>query len=605
MNWFIRQWQRTTLFFRGLLVLALVVGVGFFSYPYIQKNAHLFTRVQGQASQKIAGLEVPSATVGNQTEAAPTIKPVYTPDQVRAEQVGKWRHLGIPWNGQVGLLYANGGANTSRGSIMSRYGLNLGIEKQDMYNVMQGELLAFAQAFKDGNKDPSVGAHSVTIMGDGAPGFLAGLQPNLDKLGLHAKIIGATGRSFGEDKCMGPAEWADDPQKARGGLVAGVLRDGDIHICLIWAQINGVPVNPDEKTYDPDALNFYATDSYDLADAAYINRTCVDRPVVKKGKGTGKTENVCVQGTATWTPGDVNVLKKKGGVVSLLSTRENGAQMFATIIVIDEWARENPATVTNFLKAALDGSAEVARDRGKLRQASVYSAQVWKVLSAEEWEQYYYGRTEDSRGTGRQVRLGGSQALGLASNLEYFLPAGNSLFDRVYKTFGDLDRKLYPDVMPEYPSNVVNTTFLEKIRDTVGDAGRGAVMRQFTGSENEQVGSRSYSINFAVGSATILPSSTDDLEQILNNVSVGSDLFIEVNGYASIDGNTDANQRLSEARAESVRQWLVKNAPRGLITSERVRVTGFGATNLLCESMSEACHRQNRRVEIRLLGAGG
>ena len=76
------------------------------------------------------------------------------------------------------------------------------------------------------------------------------------------------------------------------------------------------------------------------------------------------------------------------------------------------------------------------------------------------------------------------------SNLQYFLPVGNSVYDRVYRTFGDLSRKLYPDIVPAYPTDVVNATFLEKIRDSVGASkvGAGAVFGQvrfFLGSQND------------------------------------------------------------------------------------------------------------------------
>jgi outer membrane protein OmpA-like peptidoglycan-associated protein len=601
MNGFKRFWNDLRGWVKGAILAALIGVVGFFAYPHIQKTG-LLTRVSGQASTEISGLGAQKTNVATGTEPAPTLTPAYTPAQVRSENAGAWRHLGIAWNGQIGLIYANGGARTARGSIMAQYGLNATLERQDDYGVLQQELLKFAQAYKNGDKDPHMGANSVVIMGDAGPGFMASLQPKLDELGLHAVVIGAPGRSYGEDKCMGPVEWADSSQKAKGGVIAGVLRDGDIHICLAWAQANNVKVNPDSKTWDPDALNFFATNSFTDADQAYIAHTCEDRPVVKNGKGTGQTKNVCVDGTATWTPGDVNVLQSKGGVVSLLSTKENGAQMFSTIIVIKEWARENPATVTNFLKAALDGAATVANDRSKLRQAACASAQVWKEQDCDYWEKYYYGRMEDSRDTGRQVRLGGSQALGLASNLEYFLPAGNSVYDRVYKMFGDLDHKLYPAEMPSFPPSVVDGFFLEKIRDAVGGVGRGSTFGTFTGSESSQVASRSYAINFAAGSATILASSYDDLEAILNNVTVGSNLAIEVNGYTSSEGDDATNQSLSEARARAVRTWLVQHAARGLITDERIRVNGYGESNLVLDSSGAENRTASRRVEIRLLG---
>jgi OmpA-OmpF porin, OOP family len=599
MNKFGEIWSRMTIVSKVLLAGA---ASGALVYGAYTVKPEWFEAVTGGQSREINGITIPDTTIAANNDRVSSTLP-YTVAQVRAENAGTWRHLSIAWNGAAGLVYANGGQATAPDSLMRAAGVNLSLQRQDMYDVMQAELLKFAEAYKNGNADPTVGVQSVTIMGDAGASFLGALQPQLDRLGLHARIIGATGRSLGEDKCMGKPEWLSNPQSAKGALIAAVLRDGDFNICLTWAQTNGIKVNPDATTWDPDAINFFGTDSFTDADRAYITGFCEERPIVREGRRTGDQQRVCVGGTATWTPGDVNVNNTKGGLVSLLSTRENASQMFSTIIVIDEWAKANPATTTNFLAAALNGSATIANDRAALRRAAGWSAQVWGEQDANYWEQYYYGRTVDVKGVpGQQIRLGGSQALGLASNLQYFLPAGNSVYDRVYRTFGDLYVQLYPGLMPaDYPRDVISSSFLEKIRDTAGaSVGAGSVFGQFTGGENQEVGNRSYAIQFAAGSATILPSSTRDLNEILNNVTVGSNLAITIEGYTSSEGDDMTNQRLSEARATAVRAWLMQNAAPGLITDARVRVTGMGESGLVMRNGAED-RAASRRVQIRLL----
>lgn len=70
----------------------------------------------------------------------------------------------------------------------------------------------------------------------------------------------------------------------------------------------------------------------------------------------------------------------------------------------------------------------------------------------------------------------------------------------------------------------------------------------------------------------------------------------------SIEGHTDSfgdpeyNLQLSKARAEAVKEWLVKNMR---ISPERIRTQGFGSTRLIVPaSGNEEQQQMNRRVEI-------
>jgi OmpA-OmpF porin, OOP family len=52
------------------------------------------------------------------------------------------------------------------------------------------------------------------------------------------------------------------------------------------------------------------------------------------GKTTGQDTTVGVDAVATWTPGDVNVATKKGGLVTIANTRQYASQMPVETIAV-------------------------------------------------------------------------------------------------------------------------------------------------------------------------------------------------------------------------------------------------------------------------------
>jgi len=466
---------------------------------------------------------------------------------------------------------------------------------------MQAALVAFAEALKKGEANPSAGTHFVAIMGDGGAAFLKGLNDKLVKLGPEyvAIVVGSAGYSRGEDKFMGPAAWKANPQAAKGGLVAGVLRDGDWNIALKWLGDNRIANNPDETAYDPDALNWVNATDYIEAAQKYVSGFCADL----KNTKTGAKEKKCVNGVVTWTPGDVTVAEQKGGLVSIVSTKEYRSQMPNVIIGNKKWMAANRKLVTGMLSAIFEGGDKVKQSDDALKQAAAVSALVYKEKDAAYWYKYFKVQVQKDK-TGLDVELGGSTVNNLADNLQLFGMATGSTnaFAATYTVFGNVVKQQYPALMPTfYPvEQILDTSYIKDLEGQ-GPPNTAAELAKFGGDQKLQnvVSRKSWDIEFGSGSAEFTPATAATLKALLADLVVASGTLVEIHGHTDNAGNADNNMKLSESRAFAVKTWLEKQAPTSF-PEGRVKVIAHGQQEPVAPNNTAEGKAKNRRVVVVL-----
>jgi OmpA-OmpF porin, OOP family len=508
------------------------------------------------------------------------------------------------WNAQMGMMLATGGKQATKDSLMCAKGVNLKLVREDNNDNMQAALVSFAESLKKGEAHPKDGTHFVAIMGDGSAAFLKGLNDKLGKLGpeYFDIVVGSAGYSRGEDKFMGPPAWKQNPQAAKGGLVAGVLRDGDWNIALKWLGDNKIGNNPDEASWDPDALNWVNATDYIEAGQKYVSGFCTDL----KNTKTGKKEKHCVDGVVTWTPGDVTVAENKGGLVSIVSTKEYRSQMPNVIIGSKKWMAANPKLVTGMLSAIFDAGDKIKASDDSLKQAAAISALVYKEKDAAYWYKYYKGVTQKDK-QGIEVDLGGSTVNNLADNLELFgmTPGTINAFAATYTVFGNVVKSQYPALMPSfYPAEQIHdTAYLKELQSTQAPT-TVAERAKFNAAEKVQtvVSRRSWDIQFTTGAATFTPSTEKDLQNLLKDLVIASGTIVEIHGHTDNAGNADSNMKLSEERAFAVKQWLEKQAPTSF-PEGRIRVLAHGQQEPVAPNSSDEGRAKNRRVVI-VMGTG-
>ena len=548
------------------------------------------------------------------TNVAPVAMPLDAPATVQSTLI---RGEIWEWNAQMGLLFANGGPTSTQGSLMAKRNVNLMLVRQDDTNKMQEDLVACAKELHDGAQQCSNGANFVVIMGDGSGQFAAAVNPQLAKLGPQylVKVIGATGYSRGEDAFMAEPAVKKSPSNAKGIVVEGVLRDGDWNIAMKWAADNNIPNNPDEHTYDPDAINWVNAPDYNTAASDFVAGKCEDRKVVQNGHPTGTTKHVCVNAVVTWTPGDVTASKQKGGLVKVVSSRQYRSQMPAVILGPAKFFADNRDEVTNMLAAIFEGGDQVKAFDQSLKAASVISTKVYNDEGDTEshngtfWYNYFKGVTyKDPQGL--TVELGGSAVNNLDDNLILFglKPGSNDNFRSTYTVFANIDVQQYPTLFKETPIPDVKTiedksyiTGAQAVLSGEGDTGSEAQTVDYSAeSTGQTVSNRAYNIQFQTGSGALTPQGEETLKQLKDGLAI-TGLFIKVDGYTDNTGSDNINIPLSNSRAESVKNFLQRNYP-GTFPNKRFHTAGHGSQNPLESNATPDGKAANRRVEITLVG---
>jgi len=369
---------------------------------------------------------------------------------------------------------------------------------------------------------------------------------------------------------------------------------------LKWAGDNGLKVNPDETTYDKDAINLVAANDFLDASNKYITDYKENRKVVKDGKKLNEEVTIGVDAVATWTPGDVNVAKQKGGLVSIASTKEYASQMPNITITIKKFAYDHRTDIENLIIALGQAGDQVRSFNEAKKFAADVSAKVYDEQNGDYWLTYYNGSVEKDR-QGLTVPLGGSMAFNINDAANTF-GLGKDKVDRykiVYTTFGDILSKMYPELMATYPEyqKVVDKSFLQSVIANHPELLAGEAIKMTYSKEiTSEVSSKSYQIQFETGSSVIKPSSYSELDEILKSSVVAEGLKVGIYGHTDNVGKQEANQILSEQRALAVKSYLMS---KGLIES-RIESKGFGQLQPIADNSSAEGKAKNRRVQIVL-----
>lgn len=111
---------------------------------------------------------------------------------------------------------------------------------------------------------------------------------------------------------------------------------------------------------------------------------------------------------------------------------------------------------------------------------------------------------------------------------------------------------------------------------------------------------RAYTLDnvlFATGNAQLKHSSYKALDELAEAMKAKPTMEIEIAGHTDNVGEKDANMKLSQERAESVRNYLISKG----IASNRITAKGYGDTQPIADNNTDAGKAQNRRTEVKII----
>lgn len=580
----------------GFIILALAIILGLLYFAFSQLGIWEKLRPKTDVS-KTEQTITRTEDIKRENLPATDVKPPTPTTDDPEVTIGIWT-----WQAQSALIDAVGGVGKSGDhpdSLLYQAGIKntrLVVENDTSKQV---EMLA------------SNNMQIVTTTGDQSAVDIAGANKLLR--GPKAKVIWSGGYSSGEDALLGPESWKKDPQNAKGSLIVTAVPYCDFNVVVNWAADNKIPVNPDEKVYNPDAINFVnATDHIEAAQK-FISNAKVSLKNVK----TGQQEQKEIDGVGTWTPGDVmaaqgrstiNYKGKSEKLLNIISTEQYSAMMPNIIFTTEDFIKKHPQYIETLLRCLARAGAKIKKDPNyfKTRTAAL-NAQVFNMegKGPSFWAKYF--DVVDENG----VRLGGSRVNDIADARHLFgvgsnKPLAESVFGISYNEHAKRLQKLLPERMPNFTpvDQVVDLQFIKKMSDEIGEVKAETGGTPQSNTENTVV-KANFDIAFDSGSAEIKPSEIAKLNEIRSLLIRASNTKIIVEGHTDNAGDSAKNIELSKARAQAIWTWLkASDESRVNINDQRIiTVDGYGSLNPIAGNTTTQTNEErakNRRVTIIL-----
>jgi len=103
-------------------------------------------------------------------------------------------------------------------------------------------------------------------------------------------------------------------------------------------------------------------------------------------------------------------------------------------------------------------------------------------------------------------------------------------------------------------------------------------------------------VYFDSGKATLKSNSSTALNNLVEVLKAKSTMLVEIQGHTDNVGKEEGNQKLSQGRAEAVKNYLISKG----IAAARISAKGYGSSLPIADNGTEAGKAKNRRTSLKV-----
>lgn len=290
-----------------------------------------------------------------------------------------------------------------------------------------------------------------------------------------------------------------------------------------------------------------------------------------------------VDAAVTWEPDLSAAVAARGSEAHILVSTQAATNIIAdTLCARQDVIDQAPETVRDFVRGWLDGIEMIKNNPNPSYEV------VARALKLD---------TDTVSGM-----LSGLKLTPYADNAQFYgLTGARAHYETLFDTAFVIWRKKGLVNKPVDAKGWVDTRFLQAVASyypgqKVEEA---PVVAKAPSEKDVPILHQQIQIQFTPGSDEIMPGSYLLLDKLGETMTSFGSTVLRIEGNTDSTGSASGNVSLSERRAQSVKNYIVKNFPN--IPPTRFQTIGRGASNPIAENTTEAGRQQNRRTDIKVI----